>query len=62
MRPANHPAPTVPCTVCEEDHPLCQAVRIPPGTREPHVLVCRDCHAQGIADGILDPLTGDFAN
>ena len=49
------------CDVCEEDKPASEAVRIPRGaTSGPHTDVCRACYEDGVADGILDPQTGDF--
>ena len=55
-------AVTFVCDVCEEDTPACDGVRIPRGaTSGPHTDVCRDCYEAGVADGIIDPVTGDFA-
>jgi hypothetical protein len=54
---------TFECSVCEEDKPAREAVRIPRGaTIEPHIDLCRECYAESVADGILDPETGDFAD
>ena len=51
---------TFQCDVCDEDKPVCQAVRIPFGSSGPHADVCRACYDDGVADGIIDPATGDF--
>jgi hypothetical protein len=48
-------------SVCDEERPAAEAVRIPRGaTSSPHVDVCRACCDEGVADGIIDPVTGDF--
>ena len=53
---------TFQCAVCDEDKPVCQAVRIPHGATayDPHADVCRACYEDGVADGIIDAMTGDF--
>jgi hypothetical protein len=53
---------TFACPVCEAEKPAAEAVRIPRGAfSDPHVDVCRACYGDGVADGIIDPETGDFA-
>jgi hypothetical protein len=54
---------TFDCSVSEEERPAAAAVRIPRGvTTSPHIAICQDCYAEGVADGIIDLETGDFAD
>ena len=50
------------CDVCDEERPASAAVRIPLDSPAHHADVCRACYADGVADGIIDPVTGDFAD
>lgn len=50
------------CDVCDEEKPASEAVRIPLDSPAHHADVCRECYDEGVADGIIDPVTGDFAD
>jgi hypothetical protein len=53
---------TFQCEVCDEDKPVCEAVRIPHGAAatDPHLDLCRGCYDAGVEDGMVDPATGTF--
>jgi hypothetical protein len=50
------------CEVCFAEKPARDAVRIPLDSPAHHADVCRACYADGVAAGIIDPVSGDFAD
>jgi hypothetical protein len=43
--------------ICYEDKPAHEAVRVGTATPAHHVDLCRGCHRDGVADGMIDPTT-----